>query len=155
MPTPDPPAGLSEVLIHDWNEIFISALAPAITTTSLPALRRLFEYRQQWQELKDTWDNLDEDERHIEAQDRRAARVHPAFDRMTKLEPIIDRLEKAMGLQPKAAADLGYVAAATQATWQHVQAGGSPSGELNPVPSELPVHVVEVESKADLNPQED
>ena len=139
---PAAPNNMNEQLLEDWAAIWRSPIAAAITETSLPALRRLFEYRQQWQDLKDTWDALPEDERHIEAGDRRAARVHPALDRMMKLEPMIDRLEKALGLQPKAAADLGLVTAAATATWQAVQAGG-PTPELPRPVSALPVAVVE------------
>ena len=136
------PEGLCDELVDDWNAIWNSALASAITDTSLPALRRLFHYRQQWFELKQIWDDLLDEDKYVPAMDRRAARVHPSYDRMMKTEVVIDRLEKALGLQPKAAADLGYVAAAAQHTWQQVAAGGNPEA-VGPAPSALPVVVID------------
>lgn len=140
-----PPEGLCDELVDDWNNIWNSALVSAITETSLPALRRLFHYRQSWMELKAIWDELADEDKYVPAMDRRAARVHPSYDRMMKTEAVIDRLEKALGLQPKAAADLGYVAAAAQHTWQQVAAGGGSKEVTAPTQSALPVVVIDEE----------
>jgi P27 family predicted phage terminase small subunit len=99
---PDPPDGLSPERIADWNRYFGSQLAGLVQETDMSAVRRLWNYYQQHDELTEIFAKS-----RLVAGSTGQPRMNPAADALLKLETAILRLENELGLTPSARLRLG------------------------------------------------
>lgn len=100
---PAPPDGLAGELLDDWHDFWRSPLAKGISTTALPAFRRLFRYRAMQAELfadAERWGFLAEG-----SEDQLVA--HPALKAAMALESKILALEDRFALTLKAEQNTG------------------------------------------------
>ena len=101
-PAPEPPDGLSPQRIADWHRYFDSQLAGLVQETDMSAVRRLWNYYQQHDELTDIFAKS-----RLVAGSTGQPRMNPAADALLKLETAILRLENELGLTPSARLRLG------------------------------------------------
>jgi P27 family predicted phage terminase small subunit len=99
---PDPPDGLSDARIDDWYRYFGSQLAGLVQETDMSAVRRLWNYYQQHDELTAIFAKS-----RLVAGSTGQPRMNPAADALLKLETAILRLENELGLTPSARLRLG------------------------------------------------
>ena len=101
-PPPAPPDGLSPQRVDDWNRYFNSQLAGLVQETDLSAVRRLWNYYQQHDELTEIFAKS-----RLVAGSTGQPRMNPAADALLKMETAILRLENELGLTPSARLRLG------------------------------------------------
>jgi P27 family predicted phage terminase small subunit len=99
---PQPPTGLSPERISDWHRYFGSQLAGLVQDTDMSAVRRLWGYYQQHDELTAIFAKS-----RLVAGSTGQPRMNPAADALLKLETAILRLENELGLTPSARLRLG------------------------------------------------
>jgi P27 family predicted phage terminase small subunit len=99
---PEPPEGLSPERVADWNRYFGSQLAGLVQETDMSAVRRLWNYYQQHDELTTIFAKS-----RLVAGSTGQPRMNPAADALLKLETAILRLENELGLTPSARLRLG------------------------------------------------
>lgn len=101
-PAPQPPDGLSVQRQDDWYRYFDSQLAGLVQDTDMSAVRRLWNYYQQHDELTEIFAKS-----RLVAGSTGQPRMNPAADALLKLETAILRLENELGLTPSARLRLG------------------------------------------------
>lgn len=101
-PIPDAPEELSPARLADWERYFSSPLAGLVAETDLSAVRRLWSYYQQHDDLKAIFQRG-----AMVSGSQGQPRINPAHDAMLKLETAIHRLENELGLTPSARLRLG------------------------------------------------
>lgn len=101
-PAPEPPKGLSADRINDWHVYFDSQLAGLVQDTDMSAVRRLWNYYQQHDELTEIFARS-----RLVAGSTGQPRMNPAADGLMRLETAILRLENELGLTPSARLRLG------------------------------------------------
>lgn len=142
---PEPPPGLHEDVVDDWETYWTSGTANVVDEVDIPMVRRLFLYRDEHYRLGLLWGEMGTDERVVEgSRHKDSLRLHPFGDRMKDLEALIAKLEDKLGLSPLARARLGIEIGQAQLTWAEVMKGGA-RGEVasGHAPRALPVAVVE------------
>lgn len=99
---PEPPDGMSEVQVSSWEEFWRSELSQLVKSTDMGAVRRLWSYYQQHDDLTAVFDRS-----RLVSGSQGQPRLNPALDGLMKLEGAILRLENELGLTPSARLRLG------------------------------------------------
>lgn len=101
---PEPPKGMLKATRDEWMELWQRPIASTFGTESLPALRRLFEMRDQRRRLLKVLPS----EGYFTTGSRGQTVVSPGVKLIQDLESQIVALEDRFGLTPKAAHILGH-----------------------------------------------
>lgn len=115
-----------DVIKGQWDELWRSPLAGAFADVDVPALIRLFEYRDQWTRTKAEWEALGSP--LITVGSRGQERMHPSLGHMSKLEDQISKLESYFGLTPSARVRLSIELGQNKLTWEAVGAAATKPG---------------------------
>ena len=99
---PEPPDGLGETHSDSWAEFWGSELSQLVKATDMAAVRRLWSYYQQHEDLTRVFDRS-----RLVSGSQGQPRLNPALDGLMKLEGAILRLENELGLTPSARLRLG------------------------------------------------
>jgi phage terminase small subunit len=105
---PRAPSGLLELTRKEWRTFWASPQAAYVNETNLPAVRRLFVYRDKWARAMALVEGA-----MLVKGSMGQIRTNPMFDTAIKLEGVISRLEDSLGITPMAAARLGMTASQT------------------------------------------
>lgn len=99
---PPCPDSWAESTVGEWAEFWRSDVGRIAAETDIPAVRRMFNYRDMSDRLMDAFA-----EKPTVLGSTRQEKVNPALDKMLKLAPLIAMLEQQFGLTPKARLGLG------------------------------------------------
>jgi P27 family predicted phage terminase small subunit len=99
---PEPPEGMAEAQLESWGEFWSSELSQLVKGTDMGAVRRLWSYYQQHEDLTRVFDRS-----RLVSGSQGQPRLNPALDGLMKLEGAILRLENELGLTPSARLRLG------------------------------------------------
>ena len=99
---PEPPEGLGETHTGSWAEFWGSELSQLVKPTDMSAVRRLWSYYQQHEDLTRVFERS-----RLVSGSQGQPRLNPALDGLMKLETAILRLENELGLTPSARLRLG------------------------------------------------
>ena len=99
---PEPPEGMGEAQVASWQEFWRSELSQLVKGTDMGAVRRLWSYYQQHDDLTRVFDRS-----RLVSGSQGQPRLNPALDGLMKLEGAILRLENELGLTPSARLRLG------------------------------------------------
>jgi len=99
---PEPPEGMAEAQLESWSEFWSSELSQLVKGTDMGAVRRLWSYYQQHEDLTRVFDRS-----RLVSGSQGQPRLNPALDGLMKLEGAILRLENELGLTPSARLRLG------------------------------------------------
>lgn len=132
MEVPDPPGGLLKVTEADWFAFWESPVAAATSAVDLPALRRLFTYRD---ELTRAMNAVRKSRQRVVEGSRGQATLHPLLAHVQHMEQAVARLETECGCTPMSRARLGVQVGAAKLT----------AAELNKQALEANEEVIEVD----------
>lgn len=125
--TPPPPAdSWDDEIKEQWAALWQSGLTATLDEVDVPALMRLFEYRDQWVRTKEEWEALGCP--LVSVGSRGQERMHPSLGHMSKLEADISRLETQFGLTPSARVRLSIELGQNKLTWEAANAGQARGG---------------------------
>jgi P27 family predicted phage terminase small subunit len=99
---PEAPEGMAEAQLESWSEFWSSELSQLVKGTDMGAVRRLWSYYQQHEDLTRVFDRS-----RLVSGSQGQPRLNPALDGLMKLEGAILRLENELGLTPSARLRLG------------------------------------------------
>ena len=99
---PEPPEGMAGAQLESWSEFWSSELSQLVKGTDMGAVRRLWSYYQQHEDLTRVFDRS-----RLVSGSQGQPRLNPALDGLMKLEGAILRLENELGLTPSARLRLG------------------------------------------------
>lgn len=124
---PPPPAGLRPEIEQQWRDIWDAGGARVVMILDMPALKRLFQYRNRHADITEYLDGLAPADL-VTTGSTGQERVHPLAEHVAKLERLILMLEEKLGLTPMARARLGIALAESRRTWQDVAGRKEVSG---------------------------
>lgn len=130
---------------QQWASFWSGAVAQACASTDLPTVYRLFDLRDEYDELWGIWRSMPVDERWVSGSKHRESLMeHPIGKRLKYLEGAILKLEQHFGLTPYSRARLGIELGDARMTWaklaeleQEAQATGAQGAPITV--SSLPV----------------
>lgn len=122
---PAPPAGIeSAAVLEAWAEYWSSTVARAADTVDLPAIRRLFVYRDEWERAMDGYRKA----RLVEGS-MGQPRLSPFAAQLTTLEGMIAKLENELGLTPYSRSRLGLAIGQARQTVADLNAAAAVSAK--------------------------
>lgn len=109
---------------QDWEEYWRSPVAALMITSSEPALRRLFDLRDEWERAMRVHRR-----KRIHTEESGRQRNSPQLDAIRQLESLIRPLEDRFGLSPGSAAKLGINVAKYKRSLEAASGGGDADDE--------------------------
>lgn len=114
--TPDPPAGLSDETLATWESYWSSPVAGAVVESDLPALHRLFGYRDAWTRTAQDLADLEATDGIIVIGSTGQPVLHPLTKLLGSIEANMRPLEDRFGLTPLARLRLGITVAEAESS---------------------------------------